>query len=116
MAEANETVKKYPEATTQALEYYRTKASEEEKKILFDTIRKAAKSLKKDDGGEKKDKKKKFKGFTPPAPEAVAAALYGVLSQGGGTVDGHPRQGNPTRIDGRFDLNEVARKLMAALS
>ena len=114
MAEANETVKKYPEATTQALEYYRTKASEEEKKILFNTIRKAARSLKKDDGGEKKDKKKKLKGFT--SPEAVAAALYGVLSQGGGTVDGHPRQGNPTRIDGRFDLNEVARKLMAALS
>ena len=115
MAEANETVKKYPEATTQALEYYRTKASEEEKKILFDTIRKAARSLRKEGAGEKKDKKKN-RGFTPPAPEAVAAALYGVLSQGGGTVDGHPRQGNPTRIDGRFDLNEVARKLMAALS
>jgi len=115
MAEANETVKKYPEATTQALEYYRTKASEEEKKILFDTIRKAARSLRKEGAGEQKEKKKN-RGFTPPAPEAVAAALYGVLSQGGGTVDGHPRQGNPTRIDGRFDLNEVARKLMAALS
>jgi hypothetical protein len=116
-AEAGETVKKYPEATNQVLEYYKTKASEEEKKVLRGTIRKAAKSLKQEGRDGKKDKKKKGKGFTPPAPEAIAAALYGVLSAGaGGTVEGDPRQGNRTRINGRFDLNDVARKLMAALA
>lgn len=115
-AEAGETVKKYPEATNQVLEYYKTKASDAEKKVLLDTIRKAAKSLKQEGRDGKKNKKKKGRGFTPPAPEAIAAALYGVLSEGGGTVDGDPSQGNRTRIDGRFDLNDVARKLMAALA
>ncbi|CAN5131854.1 hypothetical protein BH10PSE6_BH10PSE6_58310 [soil metagenome] len=118
-ADAGETVKKYPEATNQVLEYYKTKANDEEKKILLDTIRKAAKSLKQEGRGDKGDKKdkKKGRGFIPPTPEAIAAALYGVLSEGaGGTVDGDPSQGNRTRIDGRFDLNDVARKLMAALA
>ena len=116
--DAGETAKKYPEATNQVLEYYKTKASDEEKKVLLDTIRKAAKSLKQEGRDGKKDKKKKKKGggFTPPTPDAMAAALYGVLSEGGGTVDGDPGQGNPTRIDGRFDLNDVVRKMMAALA
>lgn len=116
MADADDTVKTYPEATKQALEYYRTGANEAEKKILFDTIRKAAKSLKKEGGGDKKDKKKD-RGHGVPEPDAVAAALFRALSRaGGGTVEGDPGQGNRTRIEGRFDLNEVARKLMAGLA
>lgn len=118
--EAGEAAKKYPETTTQVLAYYKTTASEGEKKVLYDTIRKAAKTLKqegRDDKDSKKDKKKKGRGLTPPSPEAVAAALYGALSRvAGGTVDGDPGQGHrTTRIDGRFDLNDVARKLIAAL-
>lgn len=114
-AGAGEIAKKYPDTTTQVLEYYKAKASDEEKKVLLRTIRRAAKSLKKEAQGDTKVKKK-ARGFTPPTPEAVAAALYGALAKGGGTVDGDPGQGNTTRIDGRFDLKVVARNLMMALA
>jgi len=108
---------KFPTVTRQALEYYQRAASEEEKKILADTIRDAAKTIKKDlRGGEpgEKDKKKKKKGREQASPEQLAAGLYKILSESGtAKVNGNPRIGERTQIQGQVDLNELARRLLA---
>jgi hypothetical protein len=52
------------------------------------------------------------------APEALAAALYSVLSHLHEVkVSGHPTAHGyvQTVVDGRFDLNEVSRKVLALL-
>ena len=107
---------KFPRVTKQALEFYQKGASEEEKKVVADTIREAAKTIKKDlRGGQQGGKgKKNKKGRRQPSPEQLAAGLYKVLSETGtAKVHGDPKSGEQTQIQGQVDLNEVARKLLS---
>src|SRR5947208_10130138 len=75
---------KFPKITKQAVDFYEKGASEDEKKIVADAIRRAAKTIKKSqrDGeeGEEADQKKKKGLFKRPTPEQVASGLYRVLA------------------------------------
>ena len=110
---------KFPRVTKQALEYYQKGASEEEKKIVANTIREAAKTIKKDarggqQGDKGKKKKKKGRQQPSPSPEQLAAGLYKVLSETGtAKVNGDPQSGEQTQIQGQVDLNDVARRLLS---
>jgi ADP-ribosylglycohydrolase len=118
-AAARAAAQTFPETTKQVVDYYKTKASDEEKKAIAQAIRQAARTVKQDmrgDEGKKKRKKERKgqeQGQGQASPEAVAAALYGILAQDKeAVVRGDPSKGE-TRIRGAFDLNEVARKLLS---
>ena len=107
---------KFPRITKRAVEYYQKGASEEEKKIVANAIRKAAKTIKKEQRAKQADGKDKpaKKGRQQVSAEQLAAGLYKVLSESGtAKVTGNPSSGAQTDIQGPVDLNEVARKLMS---
>ena len=118
-ADARTAVQKFAETTKQVLDYYKTKANDEEKKAIAQAVRQASRTIKQDmrggDDEEQGEKKKKKKGQAgQPSPEIVAAALYGIPKQDKeAVVRGDPRDGDDTRIRGDFNLNEVARRLLS---
>jgi hypothetical protein len=115
--EAQALVTNFPETMKQVLQYYQTKATDEEKKTIIQAVKQAVRALKKDiraSKGEEQAKQQKKRAFQQPEPEAVAAALYSVLSQEpDAKVAGNPAAGEQTQIRGQFDLNDVARKLLS---
>jgi hypothetical protein len=118
-ADVRAAAQKFPETTKQVVDFYMTTANDDEKRVIAQAVRQANRTIKQetrgdagDDGEEQGKKKKKKKG--QPSPEDLAAALYGILGQDEeAVVRGDPRDGDETRIRGQFDLNEVARKLLA---
>lgn len=108
---------KFPRVTKRAMQYYRRGASEEEKKVVANAIRKAAKTLKKEQRAKQEDGKDKpeKKGRQQASAEQLAAGLYKFLSEAGtAKVAGDPSTGALTEIQGTVDLNEVARRLLSS--
>jgi|AGTN01.1.fsa_nt_gi hypothetical protein len=107
---------RFSRVTKKALEFYQKGASEEEKKIVANAIRKAAKAIKKQQraGQENGKDKPEKKGRQQAGAEQLAAGLYKVLSESGtAKVTGNPSSGAQTEIQGAVDLNEAARKLLS---
>jgi len=111
----------FPETTRQVLAYYGGKASEVEKQLIASTIRSASRAVRIKGPGQESaaeapaaQPKSPFAALLRPSPDAVAAALYEVLSgEASSKVSGDPRKGEKTQINGLFDLQEVARTLLA---
>ncbi len=111
----------FPETTRQVLAYYGGKATEVEKQLIAATIRSASRAVRIKGPGQApaeapavEQKASLAAALLRPSPDAVAAALYEVLvRESSSTVSGDPRKGEKTRINGLFDLQEVARTLLA---
>jgi len=108
-------VQTFPATTRKVMEYYLSDASSEEKEMVSKAVQGASKIItttKKAD----QPKAKKAKVLGMPTSDEVATALYSVLSECPATkVNGKPDDKGYTKtvIEGQFDLNEVARKLLS---
>lgn len=108
-------VQAFPGTTQRVMEFYQSDASAEEKEMVTKVIQGAAKIIATNKKGDQ-PKARKAKLFGLPSPEEIAAALYTVLSESpAARVDGNPSEAGykGTRIEGRFDLNELAQKLLS---
>jgi hypothetical protein len=110
----------FPETTRQVLAYYTDRASKVEKQLIVATIRSASRAVREKNSRPVAEEapavsqKAPLAAVLQPSPNVVAAALYKVLTrERSSKVSGDPSRGEKTRIDGIFDLQEVARTLLA---
>jgi hypothetical protein len=109
-------VLQFPASAANAIAFYGTKATDIDKQLISGAVRWATRAIRKQAPlPAPSERPVKPSQSTSPSPEALAGALYKILSLNvTGKVSGKPGTTKRTKIAGSCDLMEIARALLAS--